>query len=414
MFTVFWTLAAISLEILLPSSGLLLFFLVVVSSVKDILVKPLGLLILYLSANYALGALIFENGIIKLDKAGLMFEGISTTVPHTILLLFMSALLHYSSRIKITTSSFTYRGRLSRILAFVLLVVITLLGFDASLIGGSGDIRIVPFMLCSIIFLSDRGSRKRFIFKLIMVLILASTFAFESKREFAFLVYMLLIIYRVRYGSIKVGIFKIVGLVFVSIGIIMAFTMLRGYGAYNLTSLRDFGLAMRDLIYSEMSWEFIAGILEIKSSYFYTVYPIASICDESFINWSLLSILKPLYILPGLLGLERPESFSTMFTAWYNRNFWLEGGSLPPGLIAEYFFVFRFTGIFIASFIVIGVVKLFTSMINARGVLVNTGIFGLSFLIFFLRGSGLDLFLIYCVLFSFFSLIDEGIKAIYK
>jgi len=414
VYTVFWTLAAISLEILLPSRGLLLFFLVVVFSVKDILVKPLGLLILYLSANYALGALMFENGIIKLDKAGLMFERISTTVPHTILLLFMSALLHYSSRIKITTSSFTYRGRLSRILAFVLLVVITLLGFDASLIGGSGDIRIVPFMLCSIIFLSDRGSRKRFIFKLIMVLILASTFAFESKREFAFLVYMLLIIYRVRYGSIKVGIFKIVGLVFVSIGIIMAFTMLRGYGAYNLTSLKGFGLAMRDLIYSEMSWEFIASILEIKSSYFYTVYPIASICDESFVNWSLLSILKPLYILPGLLGLERPESFSTMFTAWYNRGFWLEGGSLPPGLIAEYFFVFRFAGIFIASFIVVGIVNLFTSMINARGVMVNTGIFGLSFLIFFLRGSGLDLFLIYCVLFSFFSLVDEGIKAIYK
>ena len=414
MYTVFWTLAAISLEILQPSRGLLLFFLVVVFSVKDILVKPLGLLVLYLSANYAVGSLMFENGMIKLDKAGLMFERISTTGPHIILLLFMSVLLHYSSRIQITTSSFTYRARLSRILAFVFLVVIALVGFDASLIGGSGDIRIVPFMLCSIIILSDRGSSQSYIFKLIMVLILASTFAFESKREFAFLVYMLLIIYRMRFGSIKVGVFKIVGLMFVSIGLIMAFTIFRGYGAYNLTSPRDFVLAMGDLIRSEMSWEFIASVLEIKSSYFYTVYPIASICDESFVNWSLLSIIKPLYILPGLLGLERPESFSTMFTIWYNRSFWREGGSLPPGLIAEYFFVFRFAGICIASFIVIGMVKLFTSMINARGVLVNTGIFGLSFMIFFLRGSGLDLFLIYCGLFSFFSLIDEGIKAIYK
>lgn len=414
MYTVFWTLAAILLEILQPSKGLVLFFLVVVFSVKDILVKPLGLLVLYLSANYALGALIFENGLIKLDQAGLLFEQISTTVPHIVLLLYMGVLLHYSSKIGIKTSGFADRSRLSRILAFVFLVLIALVGFDASLIGGSGDVRIVPFMLCSIVFLSGGNSRKSFILNVIVVLVLASTFAFESKREFAFLAYMLLIIYRVRFGSIKVSVFKIIGLMFVSIGLIMAFTILRGYGAYNLTSLRNFVFAMGDLIYNEMSWEFIASVLEIKSSYFYTVYPIASICDDTFINWSILSIFKPLYILPGLLGFERPESFSTMFTMWYNRSFWQDGGSLPPGLIAEYFFVFRLTGIFLASSLVIGIVSLFTSMINARGVLVNTGIFGLSFLIFFLRGSGLDLFLIYCGLFSFFSFVDEGIKAIYR
>lgn len=414
MYTVFWTLAAILLEILQPSKGLVLFFLVVVFSVKDILVKPLGLFVLYLSANYALGALIFENGMIKLDKAGLLFERISTTVPHIVLLLYMGPLLYYSSRIRITTSGFADRSRISRILAFVFLLLISLIGFDASLIGGSGDVRIVPFMMCSIVFLSGVDSRKNFIFNLILVLVLASTFAFESKREFAFLVYMLLIIYRMRFGSIKVGVFKIIGLLFVFIGLIMAFTIFRGYGAYDLNSLRDFVVAMGDLVYNEMSWEFIAGILEIKSSYFYTVYPIASICNETFINWSIFSIIKPLYILPGLFGFERPESFSTMFTIWYNRSFWMDGGSLPPGLIAEYFFVFRLTGVFIASSIVIGIASLFTSMINARGVFVNTGIFGLSFLIFFLRGSGLDLFLIYCGLFSVFSLIDEGIKAIFK
>lgn len=414
MYTVIWTLAAILLEILQPSSGLILFFLVVVFSVKDILVKPLGLLVLYLSANYALGALIFENGIIKMDKAGLDFERIITTVPHIVLLLYMSVLLRYSSRIQISSSSFTYRGRFSRILAFVFLVVIAFVGFDASLIGGSGDIRIVPFMLFSIVFLSDKSSSKGFILKLMLILMLASTFAFESKREFAFLAYMLLIIYRVRYGSIKVGFFKIVSLMSVSVGLIMAFTIFRGYGAYNLTSPRDFVFAMGDLISSEMSWEFIASILEIKSSYFYTIYPIASIIDESFVDWSMMSIIKPLYIIPGLIGIERPESFSTMFTMWYNRSFWLRGGSLPPGIIAEYFFVFRYAGIFIASFIIIGMVKLFTYMINSKGVLVNTGIFGLSFIVFYLRGSGLDMFVIYCTLFSIFSLIDEGFKAIFK
>jgi len=285
--------------------------------------------------------------------------------------------------------------------------------FDASIFGGSGDMSFVPKAIASInifYFLSKKRIPFRFLFYL-AIIVLFSTFSFQSKREAIFLIMPILLLEAV-LNNYKIN-FKRLFFLFLTflilIILIIAMSILRGYGEFDIIENNLFSTFpfIFEYINNPLFLIYFFNNIETNYTYFHSY----NAMEYIFRDIDLLSlgstIIKFLFIpFPrSYFGFIKPDSIISEYMNTFSSSIREAGGSMPPNVYAEMFWNFHFIGIF-ASIIIFSLFMLiFLKLIKwikyENGYKYSWCLFAFSQFLTYVRGSGLDMYFVY-VIFGYF------------
>lgn len=299
----------------------------------------------------------------------------------------------------------------SVLISCILFIPFFFFSLEIGFLGGN-DLSSIPRTLFALILILQAQKQKnviRFSIYFIIVMILA-TFSVDSKRE-ALIVVLPILFNEFILNDLRINLknFTIIAIFFTyCIFLILAMSIVRGYG--NFGSFNNIFQAISSIpVYIGSDFFISALLLNIEANYFF-FHGINSI-ELILENPNLISLgstmIKPLFIfIPRELFYYKPESILTLYTSEFELAFRSIGGSYPINVFSEFFWNFHFFGTF---FVII--LALFCSFIYKKllSSLRENNIYKLLFylimysnLLFYARGSGLDLFFIYVLLSGFF------------
>lgn len=256
-------------------------------------------------------------------------------------------------------------------------------------------------LLIQVILISESSRLSRMAVYL-AYLILFTTFNYANKREIA-VALMAIVYFELSYSNVRAKLSLksvIVGGVLITFFslLVMAASILRGYGGFEVAGALDAFLLLPQYIGSDI---FLDALVEnFELSY---VFAAAYLAAEHVINGQIgyqlgLSYLKPLFFFFDRdVYWWKPDSVMILFTKNYDPAFYSLGGSYPILSPTEAFVNFHYFGAFVIGVILLSLNRLFVQIEAGRG-----GIFFvLSRLIlvftffFYIRGSGVDLYFLY-------------------
>ncbi|MGB3416676.1 MAG: hypothetical protein WBA36_08405 [Mesorhizobium sp.] len=237
-----------------------------------------------------------------------------------------------------------------------------------------------------------------------MIAILALS-SFDSKRNAIFLLLPVALLETLRGGRISMSVRKVILLIiFIVLTIVAVITMsiLRGYGNYNVDSALD---ALK-LIPNYLGGDRVFGMLgnNFEFSYmFFTIHHSVGAALSGAADLELgATYLRVLFVgIPYEVFMYRPPTIVDSYTSFAAPEFRAAGGSWPPSALGEAFWNFGMVGIIVIPILCIIMDSIYRVIVVKS---LNRGLvpaaFGLSiymFLLFFMRGSGFDMFWAYTI-----------------
>jgi hypothetical protein len=310
----------------------------------------------------------------------------------------------------------TRQLNVKRILFFsLLLLFFTFVDFDLSALGGVGSFSTIPRTIGVIGIVTELAwSKNRF--RLFFYVFIIAAFAatnFNSKREVVFLVIPILFL-ESQFGNVfffkkflkKSALLVIIGLIGSYLIILMSIA--RGYGSYKINSFSDTQKHFADFVSKDTFIDFFVSVTEAPTTYYNSTNAIEMVINNNALITSGSTIYKVLFIfVPRSIYPSKPSSMITIYTKLENPSFYAIGGSLPINLVSESFWNFYYLW-FIFIFIFFKIAnnvykKLFMSTFLNRHSLVL--LFAYTYFITYVRGSGLDMYLVYIVIAYIFQRI---------
>lgn len=261
----------------------------------------------------------------------------------------------------------------------------------------------LAIMICHLTSKHVRHSKGRFLFYLLYLLILLQ-FSFSNKRELAMALFA--IAFLECYGkNYKLNLnfkssFICVSFIFLFLAMVLAASILRGYGGFEPKSFFHAILLIPSYVSSDVFIDGITDNLELNYSYGTSVTAMDYVITQKMDYLYGASLIKPLFLpIPREIWETKPESSMLIFTREFSYVWWQNGGSLPIMLAADMFINFHFFGIFIFICIVYFLNKAFS--LFKLGHTSSFKMHGYFFLfittLMFVRGSGLDQYLLYFI-----------------
>jgi hypothetical protein len=227
-------------------------------------------------------------------------------------------------------------------------------------------------------------------------------FSFENKREIAMVLFLVLFLEayfsRARLSLRPLHLLGYVGAAAAFFGLILAASILRGYGAFEVKSAMQAVLLIPQYISSDIFIDGITDNLELNYSYGTTItamdHGLRGLIDlqygGSLIKWVYLPI--PRDAIPF-----KPESIMQLFTSKFLPEWWRAGGSLPVMFAADMFLNFHVFGIAPFALVWWGINELYVRIhtVAFRSVAYFSCIFAVITVLMFARGSGIELWLLY-------------------
>ncbi len=273
--------------------------------------------------------------------------------------------------------------------------------------GGAGNFN-YPFIFASIILLcrelkiGDVRLKYRFVIYAVIlgIMVLISV---ESKRE-AFFVLIAIAMTELTYEdrpfilNLK-SIIASITLVFVSVIVIIASSIMRGYGSYDVDNFTDAIINVPDYVESDAFRQYGANNFELTYNYTSAVRAL-KLSDEGKIETLYgETYLKALFVpIPRSVLGWKPRSMTDVFTSTVDPSFRAEGGSYPVSVYSEMFCNFKYFSLLILTFFFFIMQRLFLGIkTSLRGNEIRNLclISFFSYFLMFVRGSGLDLLLVY-------------------
>ncbi|SEL48558.1 hypothetical protein SAMN04488505_102377 [Chitinophaga rupis] len=296
------------------------------------------------------------------------------------------------------------------IISCIALLILGFISIDLSVLGGSGNFSYVfqvaiAIPLCFILSIEKRSYRWP-LFVLILAFFMAGHFG--SKREILY-IFLLILLAEVIMGNIRLNfsvrriiLFSVLGAVIFYIIIISS--ILRGYGNYNVKNIFDANDYVSVYMREDYFMDALVSNLEVNAVYGNSAnaanYVFAGKTD--LLNGS--TFLKVLFIpVPRSAFPEKPKSMVDIYTARFMPALRRDGGSLPVILYTELLWNFHFLGLPLLFFFY----RYFNKLCSAAFLQLKNGM--LSFrnmsivflyvtFIQFVRGSGMDMWLLYYLL----------------
>ena len=382
------------------------------------LASPLSLFFLYTSISFSIGAWAFKNDIVLNMQDLMAFKNFSYLKYSTCYILLTLIIIdnidiriNFSDLIK-EKSKYVYKKYMfSWQQVFVIIItglILYNLNLNLSFLGYSGSLNyffISIAILISFLSLSKLNAFTR-ISSYVILFISLSFVLYESKRELIFFIFPIILLEARNFKrlNIKTIIAFFTGSL-VLLTSIISMSLIRGYGGL-ISNNNPIEIIKTIPIYisNENFLKYLFNNLEVNYTFYHTYQAFEYIFnDSSYLIWG-ESIIKPLFLLiPRSVFSIKPESIIHRYTEIYSPIYREQGGSAPINIIAESFFNFHWFGILFMLVFCIIISKSLKVMFKLN----NKHYFILSMftymnLIMLFRGSGLDLFITYILLFVVF------------
>jgi hypothetical protein len=233
-------------------------------------------------------------------------------------------------------------------------------------------------------------------------LIIFLSFTYDNKRELAMAIFLIAFVemhakeYKLEL-SIR-GFLNFTAFALVFFIMVMAASIMRGYGNFSPNSFFDAIIYIPQYIVSDNFVDGITDNLELNYSYGVTVTAMDHVLTqkmhylygESFIKVFFLPVSREFFPF-------KPESAMLLFTKEYSYEWWIEGGSLPISLPAEAFMNFNYFGLVAFTAIVFLLNRFFVRFSYNKGseFAKYSYLFLFITVLMFARGSGIDQYVLY-------------------
>ncbi|TWI86937.1 hypothetical protein [Chitinophaga japonensis] len=293
------------------------------------------------------------------------------------------------------------------IISFTALLLLSLVEIDLSFLGGSGSFSyslqlaiVIPVCL----MLAMEGKRFRWLLYLLIVVFFTAGH-FMSKREILF-VFLLILLAEVLKGTVRFNYSFGKLLLFVFLGAVVLYvviiaSLLRGYGGYNVKNIFDANDYVSVYMKEDYFVDALAVNLEVNAVYGNS----ANAAEYVFSGRTPLlkgsTFLKVLFVpIPRSVFPNKPSSMVDVYTSKFMPVFRREGGSLPIVLYSELLWNFHLPGLLL---LFVGY-RYFNRLCHSAFTQIRNGVlsfrnmsvvFLFTIFIQFVRGSGMDMWLVY-------------------
>lgn len=268
-----------------------------------------------------------------------------------------------------------------------------------------------PFKLVTIIYLvllSIRLPLKMRLLIYMLIILIIFSLHYSSKREIILVLFVFLFIESL-YKQILIK-FKMkflwlsIAAILAAIYIILAASIMRGYGGYKLENSWEAFLKVPSYIQQPYFKDAFVENFEVN-----TVLGNAGVC-MNFVEKGKLPLqyggtyLKVFFMpIPRSLWENKPEGMILKYSYTLNPENRKKGQSLPVVHYAEGFANFYWFGIVVVVFILVVFEKIFWYIITRKSMNILNGklifsIYVICILFQYIRGSGFDLFILYCIM----------------
>ncbi len=372
----------------------------------------------YICINMAIGLYAFENGLIY--KQVIVASYINDEVILRASLMFFVANIivfnTFRNRINSIDSEMrkkAHQFQLSRnqvIKFFIIIPVLFAVDIVSDKLGTQGGIFTIPVTV-SILYLSYLLSRSqekgRWIFYPIIILI-SLFLQFDSKREVVFLIGGIFIIESIstvqlrRLSSTRLF-FTVVVLGIAAFYLIIAMSITRGFGYYGVKNPIEALSYVDDYISDENNIRLVLNNIEATTVFFHSYNAIDMfLTREAPMLYGKTFIKIAFFPFPRSVLPIKPNSIIHEYTYRYDPYLREEGRSVAVSLYPEYFWNFDWLGVLV----LFGVFFLFNeayfyginSYFEGNIQIAVMGVFLIAYFVGYLRGSGIDLFLLYLLI----------------
>jgi hypothetical protein len=381
--------------------------------------SPSFLCLFYLNLNFFLGHMVISRGLgfdLKYTQAFKDFESVSFITAFFIfsnLMVFLSiSFKDFNSVIKtkFVKTNLKLVNKLKILILFLILFILGFVKIDLSLVGGEGDFSYVfkfSVVIIIVYLISDFKSKIKYLLYL-FIIIFFFVGSLSSKREFIYVLILILFFEFLRNRISIVIKFKQILyslIIFAALFyLVVSASIVRGYGNFDVDDSFEASKYVIEYVYSDFAINALVANFELNYLYGNSSNAINYVYtgEENYLFGStffkFLFIPFPRSIFPG-----KPISMIDIYTNKFDPNFRSIGGSYPVIIYAESYWNFGLLAFPFLYFIF----RLFNKLyLKTVYLILNSKISTYSvFLIFmyttfiqFIRGSGFDLWLLYCIL----------------
>jgi hypothetical protein len=372
-----------------------------------------------------LGAWAFNNGLVTWQtnlEAFLSWRHANIMASFTIVCL---SLVHLSYFFLKKESSESKSQKIRSIKKFILIpvsivcfTIFSIVPLDVSLVGGLGDYQIIPKTLATLVLISLLALDKvkfRYAYYLLIIVVFA-TFSYHDKREAIFLILSIFLLEAITQKQFVLKTRKIL-LIFATLVfalyLILAMSILRGYGGFQVNGFVSAVKLVPQYVAQDKFLPYFFQNIETSISFYHSHQAIEFIeNNESLMTYG-ATLIKFIFVpIPGSI-VDKPKSIVESYTGHYDPRAYEQNISWPINFFSELYWNFRYLGfiLVVPFFIFFNYCYLvLVKLLKAKKVLIAlVPLYLYQYFIFFIRGSGLDLYFFYLLLsslvFIFFILI---------
>ena len=377
-------------------------------------VSPASIIFLYLSWSMTIGAWGHSIAAVLPTQQYVNFLTLQRTDEALALFMLTLAILtplgRPSSNLKDLTCKAINFPEQPLYLLIILLTPFIFISIDLSAFGGSGTIDNVVRALLSIsgiVLLSNmrKGSRHFYYF---LVLALNSSVSSFNKREAIFLIFVIFFLeayngkIKINFSQITKGAISLVAIVV----LIIAMSITRGYGDYEVNTFLSSFLFLLDYISSDMFISMFLNNIEVNYIYFHAVNSIEAVLSNKVDIELGATFIKFLFLpFPREIVTWKPDSAIHLYTMYYDPSIRDMGGSWPINIISELiwnFWLLAPVGATVLAWIFFRLeIALVTTRLGKRSLMMVFYLFLYMNTIALARGSGFDLY-VFELLIAFF------------
>jgi hypothetical protein len=289
-------------------------------------------------------------------------------------------------------------------------LLLFLIGVNFSAIGVAGNFS-YPFLFTTSVVLFYFISDKKVIVKYLIygfILVLYTKYNFGSKREILYILMLIIFFELIKRPHLKLTLkqtFTFLSIGILAVLIVIISSIFRGYGSYEVSGIVDTFKAAGNYVGSEIFKNAFVENFELNTSFCNAFNSYELLFNHKIDYQYGLSFLRIFLMpIPSTLIPWKPERFILIYTEEFNKEFYSIGGSLPTTIYSEAFANFSYLSILFIPLLFHVADSIFyfatSSVIRKKlNTLVIVSIFSSITAMQFIRGSGLDLYILY-ILFS--------------
>jgi hypothetical protein len=247
------------------------------------------------------------------------------------------------------------------------------------------------------------------LFLYIATILIFALSAAHNKRDAIFLLLPILLLesteFNIRFNP-RIIFFTTLGSLAVGY-LIIVLSIIRGYGEFKPKNFLDACKYVPDYVKSDYFIPSFMNNIEASYAYLHSNRAIEYIINNPNEIVHGKTLIKPLFaFIPRKFFPSKPESIIHLYTNTFSKEFRAQGGSWPISFQSEMFWNFHFFGIvfcalffFIFNSVYLNILNIITSknIINFIPLL-----YGYQLILTLVRGSGMDLFMVYFIFSSIF------------